>query len=51
MDINAHPYIKNMTEEEQRIYIPLITRVVKEHDNMFRRVIQMAKDAVAELGL
>ena len=51
MDVNSHPYIKNMTEEEQRIYIPLITRVIKEHDNMFKRVIQMAKDAVAELGL
>tara|TARA_R100000458_G_scaffold59214_1_gene69137 strand:+ start:1707 stop:2435 length:729 start_codon:yes stop_codon:yes gene_type:complete len=51
MDINEHSYIKNMTEEEQRIYIPLITRVIKEHDNMFNRVIQMAKDAVAELGL
>jgi hypothetical protein len=51
IDVNAHPYIKNMTEEEQRIYIPLITRVLKEHDNMFRKVIQMAKDAVAELGL
>ena len=31
--------------------IPAITRILKEHDEMFKKVLQMAKDAVADLEL
>ncbi len=51
MDINKHPYALFLREMDDKTIIPAITRILKEHDEMFKKVIQMAKDAVAELGL
>ena len=51
MDINNHPYALFLKEMDDKTIIPAITRILKEHDEMFKKVIQMAKDAVAKLGL
>lgn len=51
MDINNHPYALFLRDMNDTTIIPAITRILKEHDEMFKKVIQMAKDAVAELGL
>ena len=51
IDINNHPYALFLRDMDDKTIIPAITRILKEHDEMFKKIIQMAKDAVAELGL
>ena len=51
MDINNHPYALFLRDMDDVTIIPAITRILKEHDEMFKKVLQMAKDAVADLEL
>jgi hypothetical protein len=51
IDINRHPYALFLRDMDDTTIIPTITRLLKEHDEMFKRVLQMAKDAVSDLKL
>ena len=51
IDPHNNTYLDSWSVEDQNKYIPAIVKVVREHDNMYKKVIQMAKDAVRDLEL
>ena len=51
IDIKENPYIQEWTDEDKAKYIPAIVRVLKEHDALYKKIIQMSKDAVRILEL
>ena len=51
IDVKANPYILSWSDEDKAKYIPAIVKVLKEHDAMYKKIIQMSKDAVRILEL
>ena len=51
INVKENPYILNWSDEDKAKYIPAINKVLKEHDNIYRQIIQRAKDAVRKLEL
>ena len=51
VDPNNSEYLDSWSEDDRAEYIPAIVRVLKEHDEVYKTVIQMAKDAVNDLKL
>ena len=51
IDPSNSKFFNSWTPETKQRYLPAINKVLKEHDNMYKKVIQMAKQAVVDLKL
>ena len=51
INVKEHPYILGWSDEDKTKYIPAINKVLKEHDNLYKQIIQKSKAAVNKLNI